>query len=190
MFHQNLKYIPLLLLVLACSAFAQTADKRIDDIDHLYEQTNEAIRIAEENAPYSEKYVLEIAVNKTGNSYPAVGAYSNVTRFHYTFGDREKDAYPNRLMKASVVTKRADLITNSEFLYNTAGQLVYGIVRSDGEEQRETRLYFAAGQLIRLIDGGREVNVRNRDVLATAAAFKRESARLTALFAAALKEGL
>ena len=176
--------------MLACSAFPQTADKRIDEIDHLLEQTNEAIRVAEENAPYSEKYVVEIAVNKTGNSYPAVGSYSNVTRFHYTFGDREKDPYPNRLMKASVVTKRAALITTSEFLYNPAGQLVFGIVRTDGEEQRETRLYFAAGQLIRLIDGGREVNVRNRDVLATAAAFKRESARLTALFASALKEGL
>ena len=179
-----------MLLLLACSAFAQATDKRIYEIDHLYEQTNEAIKIAEENAPYSEKYVVEIAVNKTGNSYPAVGAYSNVTRFHYTFGDREKEPYPNRLMKASVVTKRAALITSSEFLYNPAGQLVYGVVRTDGVEQRETRLYFAAGQLIRLIDGGREVNVRNRNVLATAATFKRESARLTALFASALKEGL
>ncbi len=176
--------------VLISGSSAQITDKRIDEIDHLYEQTNEAIRVAEENAPYSEKYVLEIAVNKTGNSYPAVGAYSNVTRFHYTFADREKNPYPNRLMKASVVTKRAALITTSDFLYNPAGQLVYGIVRTDGEEQRETRLYFAAGLLIRLIDGGREVNVRNRNVLATSAAFKRESARLTALFAAALKEGL
>lgn len=178
------------LLALVDSAAAQTADKRIDEIDHLYEQTNEAIRIAEENAPYSEKYVVEIAVNKTGNSYPAVGAYSNVTRFHYTFGDREKDPYPNRLLKASVVTKRAASITSSEFLYNAAGQLVYGRVRTDGVEQRETRLYFATSQLIRLIDGGREVNVRNRTVLETAAAFKRESLRLVSMFTASLKEGL
>ena len=190
MFHRKLKHITFLLLLLACSASAQTADKRLDEIDNLYEQTNEAIRVAEENAPYSEKYVVEIAVNKTGNSYPAVGNYSNVTRFHYTFGDREKDPYPSRLMKATVVTKRAAMITSSEFLYNPAGQLVYGVVRTDGEEQRETRLYFAAGQIIRLIDGGREVNVRGRSVIETAAAFKRESARLTALFASALKEGL
>ena len=190
MIHQKLTFLISLFLLFTCSAFAQVEDKRIGEIDHLYEQTNEAIRVAEENAPYSEKYVVEIAVNKTGNSYPAVGAYSNVTRFHYTFGDREKDPYPNRLMKAAVVTKRAASITTSEFLYNTAGQLVFGLVRTDGEEQRETRLYFAAGQLIRLSDGGREVNVRNRNVLDTAAAFKRESARLTALFAAALKEGL
>jgi len=190
MFHRNLTNIALLLFLLACSAFGQTTDKRIDEIDNLYEQTNEAIRVAEENAPYSEKYVIEIAVNKTGNSYPAVGTYSNVTKFHYTFGDREKDPYPNRLLKASVVTKRAASITSSEFLYNAAGQLVYGRVRTDGVEQRETRLYFAAGRLLRLIDDGREVNVRNRTVLETAAAFKRESARLTSMFVAALKEGL
>ena len=176
--------------VLISGSSAQITDKRMDEIDHLYEQTNEAIRIAEENAPYSEKYVIEIAVNKTGNSYPAVGTYSNVTKFHYTFGDREKDPYPNRLLKASVVTKRAASITSSEFLYNAAGQLVYGRVRSDGVEQRETRLYFAAGRLLRLIDDGREVNVRNRTVLETAAAFKRESARLTSMFVAAIKEGL
>jgi hypothetical protein len=190
MFHRKLTSIVSLLLLLTCSAFAQSQDKRIDEIDHLYEQTNEAIRVAEENAPYSEKYVVEIAVNKTGNSYPGVGIYSNVTRFHYTFGDREKDPNPSRLMKASVVTKRAASITSSEFLYNPAGQLVYGLVRMDGEEQRETRLYFASGQLIRLIDGGREVNIRSRSVIETAAAFRRESARLTAMFASALKEGL
>ena len=92
MFHQKLTHFTLLLFLLACSAFAQTADKRIDEIDHLYEQTNEAIRVAEENAPYSEKYVVEIAVNKTGNAYPAVGNYTNVTRFHYTFGDRDQIA--------------------------------------------------------------------------------------------------
>lgn len=188
--HQKIPYTLAVILFLAFSTSAQTADKRIDEIDHLYEQTNEAVRVAEENAPYSEKYVIEIAVNKTGNSYPAVGTYSNVTRFHYTFGDREKDPYPNRLLKASVVTKRAASITSSDFLYNPAGQLVYGFVRTDGDTQREMRFYFDAGRLIRLMDDGREVSVRSRSVIQTAAAFKRESARLTAIFTSTLKEGL
>ena len=188
--HRKLPHILAIMLLLACSASAQTADKRIEEIDHLYAQTNEAILIAEKNAPYSEKYVVEIAVNKTGNSYPAVGTYSNVTRFHYTFGDREKDPYPSRLLKATVVTKRSASITNSEFLYNPAGKLVYGLVRTDGERQREMRFYFAAGRLIRLIDDGTEVSVRSRSVLQTAAIVKRESARLTAMFASTLKEGL
>ena len=180
----------LLFLSPTLSTFAQTTDKRIDDIDHLVTQTNEAIAIADKEAPYSEIYVVEVSTNKTGNSYPAVGTYSNVTRFHYTFGDREKDPYPNRLLRASVVTKRAASITSSEFFYNPVGQLVYGVVNTAGEDQRKMQLYFTSGRLIRLVDGETEVNVRSRNVLQTAAAFKRESARLTALFSSALKEGL
>ena len=179
-----------LLLTFVGSAAAQSADKRIDEIDRFYTQTSDSIAIADKEAPYSEIYVVELSVNKTANPYPAVGAYSNVTKFHYTFGDREKDPYPDRLLRASVVTKRAASITSSEFFYNPAGLLVYGTVRTDGGDQRETRFYFAAGQLIRLIDGGREVNVRTRNVIETAAAFKRESARLVSMFAASLKEGL
>lgn len=181
----------LIILTTACvTVISAQTDKRIEEIRDLYTQTNEAIAIAEKEAPYSEIYVVELSVNKTGNSYPAVGIYSNISRFYYTFGDREKDPYPNRLMKINVVTKRAAMITNSEFLFNAAGQLVFGFVKTDGEEARETRLYFAAGQLIRLLDGERDVNIKNRNAIETAAAFKRESARLVSLFNAALKEGI
>ena len=177
-------------LVCWVSVSSQTADKRVDDIQKRYEQTNSDIAVAEKEAPYSEIYVVELSVNKTGNSYPAVGTYSNVAKFYYTHGDREKDPYPNRLLKISVVTKRAAMITTSEFLYNAAGQLDYGLVRTDGVEQRETRLYFAAGQLIQMLDDEKEVSVRLRSVLDTSATFKRESARLVTLFNSALKEGL
>jgi len=181
----------LIILTTACvTVISAQTDKRIEEIRDLYTQTNEAIAIAEKEAPYSEIYVVDLSVNKTGNSYPAVGTYSNISRFYYTFGDREKDPYPNRLMKINVVTKRAAMITNSEFLFNAAGQLVFGFVKTDGEEARETRLYFAAGQLIRLLDGERDVNIKNRNAIETAAAFKRESARLVSLFTSALKEGI
>lgn len=175
---------------LTLPVLAQTNELRVKEIDKLYTQTNGDIAVAEKEAPYSEIYTVELSVNKTGNAYPAVGTYSNLSKFYYTYGDREKNPYPNRLMKANVVTKRAASITNSEFLYNDAGQLVFGLVRMEGEAQSETRLYFAGGVLIKLLDGEREVNVRGRNVADTAAAFKRESARLMAMFNAALKEGL
>jgi hypothetical protein len=172
------------------SASAQIADKRIDEIRRLYMQTNSDIEIAEREAPYSQIYLVELNVNKTGNQYPAVGIYSNVSKFYYTYGDREKDPYPNRLIKINVTTKRSAMIINSEFLYNPAGQLVFGFVSTDGEEQRETRMYFANSVLIKLLDGDRDVNVRLKGVQDTAAALKRESARLVALFSASMKEGL
>lgn len=181
----------LLLFGAVCfPATAQPPERRIDEIRKLYEQTNGDIAVAEREAPYSEIYVVELTVNKTGNQYPAVGTYSNISKFYYTYGDREKNPYPDRLLKINVVTKRAASITNSEFLFNPAGQLVFGFVKTDGEEKTETRMYFASGLLIKMLDGERDVNVRLKAVQDTAATFKRESARLVTLFTASMKEGL
>jgi hypothetical protein len=178
------------IAVLSVSSNAQTGDKRIDDIRSLYTSTNSAIEVAEKEAPYSHIYVVELTVNKTGNQYPAVGTYSNISKFYYTYGDREKDPYPSRLLKISVVTKRSAMITNSEFLFDARGQLVFGFVRVDGTRQRETRMFFAAGRLIKMLDDEKDVNIRLRSVQDTAVAFKRESTRLVGLFNASMKEGL
>lgn len=180
----------LFLLCAVFAASAQTPDKRIDDIRKLYTQTNSDIEISDREAPYSEIYLVELTVNKTGNQYPAVGTYSNISKFYYTYGDREKDPYPNRLLKINVTTKRSAMITNSEFLYNAAGQLVFGFVKADGLEQSQIRMYFTNGALIKLLDGDRDINVHLKAAKDTAAAFKRESARLVGLFDASMKEGL
>jgi hypothetical protein len=180
----------LLFIGVYLPTIAQPSDKRIDDIRKLYEQTNGDIEIAEREAPYSQIYVVELTVNKTENQYPAIGTYSNISKFYYTYGDREKNPYPDRLLKINVTTKRATMITNSEFLFNPAGQLVFGFVKTDGEEQSETRMYFDRGILIKLLDGDRDVNIRLRAAQDTAAAFRRESSRLVNLFASSLKEGL
>lgn len=180
--------IAFLTALFSLASYAQV-DKRIEAIRSLYTQTNEAIAIADKEAPYTDIFVVELAVNKAEVSYPAVGTYSNVARFYYTFGDREKDPYPNRLMKVNVVTRRSATITNAEFLYEN-GELVFGFVKADGEDASETRLYFDRGRLIRLLDGDKEVNIRNRNAIETSAAFRKESARLTGLFTSALKEGL
>jgi hypothetical protein len=180
-------------ILLTCTVFVvhgQVTDKRVDDIRSLYTSTNSAIEVAEREAPYSHIYVVELTVNKTGNQYPAVGTYSNISKFYYTYGDREKDPYPSRLLKISVVTKRSAMITNSEFLFDARGQLVFGFVRVDGTRQRETRMFFAAGRLIKMLDDEKDVNIRLRSVQDTAAAFKRESTRLVGLFNASMKEGL
>lgn len=180
-------------ILLTCTVFVvhgQVTDKRVDDIRSLYTSTNSAIEVAEREAPYSHIYVVELTVNKTGNQYPAVGTYSNISKFYYTYGDREKDPYPSRLLKVSVVTKRSAMITNSEFLFDARGQLVFGFVRVDGTRQRETRMFFAAGRLIKMLDDEKDVNIRLRSVQDTAVAFKRESTRLVGLFNASMKEGL
>src|SRR5688500_3284680 len=69
------------LITLGQAGYAQVADKRIDEILKLSEQTSSDIAVAEREAPYSEIYVVELSVNKTGNAYPTVGTYSNVAKF-------------------------------------------------------------------------------------------------------------
>lgn len=168
---------------------AQSVDKRIDEIRKLYDQTEQRIADAAKREQ-SDIFVVEVDVNKRLNSYPAVGIYASSTKFYFTYGDREKDPYPSRLLRADVVVKRSSTTTNAEFLYNASGELVMGLVLTDGEEQRETLAYFSRGQLIRMIDNDKEVSTRLRAVLETAQALKAESARLKGLFASAIKEGL
>ena len=180
-----------IFLVLSASfVSAQAADKRISEIDSLLTETDNTVALSEKEGEYSPTYTIELAVNKVGVQYPAVGTYSHIAKFYYTFGDREKDPYPNRLIKINVVTRRSAMVTNAEFLYDARGSLVFGLVRTEGVEQRETRFYFTNGVLIKMIDSGKEVNVRQRSVLDTAAAFKTESTRLVAMFKSALKEAL
>lgn len=181
----------LIFLVLSASiAAAQTTDKRVAEIDALLTETNASVAASEKEGEYSPIYTIELAVNKVGVQYPAVGTYSHIAKFYYTFGDREKDPYPNRLLKINVVTRRSAMVTNAEFLYDTKGSLIFGLVRTEGVEQRKTRLYFAAGVLIKMIDDGKEVNVRQRSVLDTATTLKNESTRLVTMFRSTLKEGL
>lgn len=180
----------LIFLLLSISVItAQATDKRIAEIDNLLTETDATVAASEKEGEYSPTYTIELAVNKVGVRYPAVGTYSHIAKFFYTFGDREKDPYPNRLMKINVVTRRSASVTNAEFLYDAKGSLVFGLVRMEGTEQRETKLYFANGVLIKMIDADKDVNVRQRAVLDTATTFKAESTRLVTMFKSALKEG-
>ncbi|HLA96669.1 MAG TPA: hypothetical protein VK612_13180 [Pyrinomonadaceae bacterium] len=190
MMKRNLSFVTLILSIIGLIPYAsaQTTDKRIDEIKRLYEETNSLVAASEKEGEYTSTYTVELAVNKVGAQYPAVGPFSHIAKFYYTFGDREKNPYPDRLMKINVSTRRSAAIVNSEFLYNASGQLVFAYVSTTGDETRETRLYFAAGQLIKMLNNEKDVNVKLRSVLETAQAVKAESTRLTGIFKASLKE--
>ncbi|MCM3871479.1 MAG: hypothetical protein ND895_12415, partial [Pyrinomonadaceae bacterium] len=102
---------------------AQT-DRRIEQIKQQYERVN--AQIAEsETSDGSELYLNELIVNKNGRSWPAVGIYEIVYRFYYGFGDREKDPYPNTLVKVTVSTRRSGDRVYAEYLFNRAGQVIF-----------------------------------------------------------------
>ena len=178
-----------LFLVVVAAVNAQTTDKRIDEIRNLHDETK--LRIAEaDKQEQSSVFLVELKVNERSNPYPAVGIYVSAVKFYYTYGDRERNPYPHRLLKIDVVVMRSSITTNAEFLYDIAGDLVFASVRTDGDQPRETSAFFGRRQLIKMIDNKKDVNIKLRAVLETAEALKAESARLNGLFKVSLAEGL
>src|SRR5687768_11904773 len=148
----------LLLLLFAAGTLAQT-DRRIEAINTLRAKIDRDIAASEAEPEYSNIYLTELAVNKNNGSYPAVGLYRPVAKFYYTYGDREKEPYPNRLLKIVLAIDRSDRKEYSEFIFNDAEQLVFYLGRM---ESIERRLYFVAQKPIRLEENGKVLSMRTR----------------------------
>ena len=102
---------------------AQT-EKRIEEIKKIYRETTEKIAECEAQGEYSTTYLSELVVNKNNGSYPAVGIFNSDFKFYYTYGDREKNPYPNNLLKITVTTKRSAQTEFSEYLFRRARQIL------------------------------------------------------------------
>jgi len=99
---------------------------------------------------YSSIVVAEFLVNKHDASYPAVGIFQSTVTFYYSFGDREKNPYPYRLLKVTVATRRSDQREASEYLFAESGELIFTYAKN---EDGEWRAYFQTGRLIRMLKG-------------------------------------
>jgi len=98
-----------------------------------------------------------------------VGIYRTVVKFYYTFGDREKNPYPNRLMKITVTTNRSDRREYAEYLFNPAEQLIFYYEKDGESAASERRYYFASERLIRRTLGERSVSTKSREAVETVA---------------------
>ncbi|MFY9618487.1 MAG: hypothetical protein WAM70_08660 [Pyrinomonadaceae bacterium] len=173
----------LVLLLFAAGASAQT-DRRIEAIEKLRAKIDEDITKSEAAPEYSNIYLTELEVNKNNGSYPAVGVYRPVVKFYYTYGDREKEPYPNRLLKIVVDVARSDRQEYSEFVFNESEQMVFYF---DKKDDRERRVYFAAGRAIRFEQDGRMLSLRTRSQAATVATVLKEEANLLEIFRRSLR---
>lgn len=174
-----------LLFVVGLSALASAqTDRRIEAIRKLVQKTDEDIAKSEQEPEYSNIYLTELAVNKGNGSYPAVGNYRPVVKFHYTYGDREKEPYPNRLLKIIVSIDRSDRHEQSEFTFNEAEQLVFYFEKKDDVERR---VYFAAGKAIRIQQGDRVLNISSRPQADLVATVLKENVNLVAIFRRSLE---
>lgn len=179
--HQFLFLVILLGSVLQVRA--QEGDKRIEEIRRLDRQVNEQIAESERVDEGTGLYCNELVVNKGDKPWPAVGIYRTVFKFYYTFGDREKDPYPNRLLKITVTTKRSARHEYAEYLFNPAGQLIFYFEKKDEEgSQAESRLYFASNRLIKLMRGQRIVPINSREALEAVRVTLSEKKKLMEIF--------
>lgn len=129
---------------------ASQSDKRIDEIRQIYTETNRLIAQSETEAEGGGVFLTELVINKNNASYPAVGVYNSTIKFYYKFGDNTKDPYPNRLMKIVVKANHSAMTDDSEYLFDTFGDLIFVWERS-GDETR--RMYYESGRLIRFQEG-------------------------------------
>lgn len=146
-----------LFLILFCGMFfnlAAQTDKRVENISKLYRETNGKIAESNENGEYSSVYLTELVVNKNNGSYPAVGIFQTVCKFYYTYGDREKNPYPNRLLKIEIETKRSANIEKYEFLFNEKEELVFYF---EAENMMEKRIYFQNEAAIKAMIGKKNI---------------------------------
>ncbi len=172
----------LILLVMSSGILFHAAaqgDEQIDGIRHIYAETNKLIGESEKNGEGSEIYLTELIVNKNNTSYPAVGIYNSTVRFYYTYGDREKNPYPNRLIKIVVKTNRSARTETEELLFNEKGELIF-IYRNNGET--ETRAYFNSGRAIRLLENTANVNLQTSASRSAVTAIQKRAASLAAAF--------
>jgi hypothetical protein len=166
----------------ALPANAQTNDKRVEEIRSIYQETNEQIAAAEKNFPESTIFLTELAVNKGGTMYPAVGTFRNTIKFYYTYGDREKNPYPDRLLKITVSTDRAAHREWSEYLFDQSGQLIFYYEKMGAGAEDESRFYFASDKIIRIMRGQRVADINSRQELAAPKAVQAEADKLVAIF--------
>lgn len=171
------KKILLLVLVIFSinlSAFAQT-DKRIEEIRQIYKETNKLI----DDSENTEIFLTELVVNKNNGSYPAVGIYNSTVKFFYTYGDREKNPYPNQLLKVIVTTNRSAMTEHSEFLFNSSQQLIFYFEKKDEEERR---FYFSVEKPFRILNGDKVLNINNKEDIEKTKVILAEKKKLVEIF--------
>ena len=176
-----------LFLVTVPFVYSQTTEQRVNEIKRIEAENN---RLAEEAdaTEYSSVFVVELNVNRKENPYPAVGRYSTLAKFCYTYGDREKNPYPDRLLKISREVRRSAIVERVDLTFDKTGNLVlYAKDSDDTDNPSSMRLYFSAKRVIRAEQNGKLLRLTSPAVIELTRQATSDSLRLTRLFRDALE---
>ncbi|HKP35962.1 MAG TPA: hypothetical protein VJT71_03820 [Pyrinomonadaceae bacterium] len=177
-----------LLLILCLSGLQAIAtaqsNPRTEKIKQRCQKIDADVARSEQEPEYSNIYLTELAVNKGNGSYPAVGIYRPVVKFFYTYGDREKNPYPNRLFKIVVAIDRSDRKEYAEYCFNEAEQMVFYLEKKDDIERR---VYFVSERPIAFLQDNKPLSLRSKSQAATVASVLKEKASLVSIFKRSLE---
>jgi hypothetical protein len=172
----------------AAATNAQTTDSRIAAINRHVAEVDQQIAESESSGEFSSIFRNELVLNQLGNPWPAVGIYHKLVRFYYTYGDREVDPYPSRLLKITVTTKRSDRHEYAEFVFEPSGNLHFAKVANgagdDGDDAAATadRYYFGGGKVISVHSGSKDPTQCGFTTIDSSRAVMDESKKLVAIF--------
>ncbi|MBK8466055.1 MAG: hypothetical protein IPL32_09500 [Chloracidobacterium sp.] len=182
----------LFLLLLANGASTQTVDKTVEKIQKYYADISEKARLCEidnERGEFGELVMNELVINKRNRQWRAVGKYDLTYKFFYRGGDSEKHLYPDQLVKVVIDKKISNRKYAEEFLYSNSGALIFYFQKTENDENApaERRVYFSAGQTIRIIEDGKARNRLNKKDAATVREIVADSSKIKKLFISSIK---
>lgn len=180
------------LLLLANGVSAQAVDKTVEKIEKYYADISEKARLCEiddERGEFGDLVMNELVINKRNRQWRAVGKYYLTYKFFYRGGNTEKRMYPDQLVKVVVDKKISDREYVEEFLYSDKGEMMFYFQKAvnDDSVPAERRVYFSAGQPIRIVEDGKARDRINKNYAATVRKIVANSAKIKQLFSSSIK---
>lgn len=178
------------VFVTAASTAAQTpaqiAAKKVADIKKIVAEADRLAVIAERDENASV-FIVELNVNPKESSYPAVGIYTSSAKFYYTYGDREKNPYPNKLVKIAITTRRSSTTERTNIYFRSAGEMILYSKKVEGEEPSDRSIYMLVGFPIQFENQGKAIPMNTAEATEFHKEALAEKARLEKIFQAAIE---
>jgi hypothetical protein len=176
-----------LFFVVVATTYAQPGDKRTRAVDEVRASVDRQVAQAEGDDP-SSVFIMTFEGNGKLNPYPAVGIFTTKMKFYYTYGDREKNPYPDRLIKIVVETRRSTNTEKTEVVFDETREMVFYLKKVEGDEPSEKLVYFASGRAFRVENNGKGLRLTSREAADLVRLVTGDSNRLKMIFKASLTE--
>jgi hypothetical protein len=168
------------------AAVAQTTAAKVAGIRKLIAEADRMAETAERDE-YSSAFILELNVNPKENPYPAVGTYTSSAKFYYTYGDREKNPYPDKLVKIAITTRRSSTTERTEIYFRRPGEMIFYSTKIECDQPSDRSVYVLAGVAVRFEKQGKVVSIKGADAVGFLKEAFAAKARFEKIFQAAIR---